>query len=314
MGREKYKLGIIGSGIMGSGIAITCALAGHRVYLNDISEEILNKSKSYITHILEYLHNIKWISIDPNEVLDNILFSLDVNNVVSNSKFVFEAATEKLDVKKKIFMQLKKYISNETILASNTSVIKIENISEDIDIRDRIIGVHWMNPPFILPLVELVHSQHTSEKVIRETRIFLEKELGKIVIESPDIPGFIVNRFAAAISSEAVRLVDEGVSIEDIDKVWKDHLGILYMLFGPFGNLDQIGLDTVYLAGLYLSQSLERNIMYIPRWFEEMVMRGEYGVKTGKGFYRYKEDPDKLYLKRIKKLSEVLRWLKDQRL
>ena len=312
--REDYKLGVIGSGVMGSGITIACALAGYKVYLNDISEEILDKSKSYIKHILKYLYSKRLIFTEPDEVLDNIIFSLDLNTAVSDTSFVFESVTEKLDIKREVFMQLERYVSGETILASNTSVIKIEEIAGDIGVRDRVIGIHWMNPPFLMPIVELVASKYTSKEVMGKTRRFLEEKLGKIVIESPDIPGFIVNRFAAVISSEAVRLVDEGVSVEDIDKVWKNHLGILYMLFGPFGNLDQIGLDTVYLAGLYLSQSLERDVMYIPKWFEKMVMKGEYGVKTGRGFYKYKEDPDKLYLKRVEKLSEVLRWLKDQRL
>jgi len=304
---------VIGSGIMGSGIAIACALNQVNVYVNDVSEEILDKSKRFIIDILNKLWEEEIIDEDPSEVIDRIYFIRDLKTAVSDSYIIFESVPEKLDVKRDLFRRIGK-VNDNAILASNTSVIKISDISEGLEVRERIIGVHWMNPPYILPIVEVAPSRYTNDDITSKTIIYLRNILGKIVVKVPDISGYIVNRFNAVIASEAVRLVDEGVSIKDIDMIWRYHLGIILMLYGPFMNMDYIGLDTVYMAGTYLSHELGRELIHIPRWFEKMVLNGKLGVKTGEGFYDYKgRETNELYFDRVKKLYEVLRWLQERR-
>jgi 3-hydroxyacyl-CoA dehydrogenase len=201
--------------------------------------------------ILKRLWKEEILVEDPSEIMSRIHFIKDLKDAVSDSYIIFESVPEKLDIKKEIFRKIGGF-NDEAILASNTSVIKISDISEGLESRDRIIGVHWMNPPYILPLVEVAPSKYTKEEVTSKTIEYLENILGKTVVKVPDISGYIVNRFNAAIASEAVKLLDEGISIEEVDKVWKYHLGIIYMLYGPFRNMDYIGLDTVYMAGIYL--------------------------------------------------------------
>ena len=304
---------VIGAGVMGTGLAITIASKGIPVCVNDISDELLSGSRKLAHEILEDLNDSGMMdSIDAVE--SNMRFVSSLEAAVRDADIVFESITEDPIAKHELFEELQDRTKESAILASNTSVIKIAEIAAGLRSRERVVGIHWMNPPYVAPLVELTGSQWSNPDLIASLRVFLQDRIGKKVVLSPDIPGFIVNRFHAVVASEAIRLIDEGVSIEDVDNVWKYHLGLLYSAFGPLGNADYIGLDTTYLAGMYLTTKLERNIVYIPEWFTKKLGNNELGVKSGKGFYDYgKESPAGLYAKRIKILREELKCLKVQK-
>ncbi|MDA8054052.1 MAG: 3-hydroxyacyl-CoA dehydrogenase family protein [Thermoplasmatales archaeon] len=311
--KEVRETSVIGAGVMGTGLAITMALNGIRVFLNDLTEDLLNASSKRISDLLADLEGRGTI-VSASRVQDNVVVEKDLKKAVENSDMIFEAITEDPSAKRDLFEKLAENARDDSVHASNTSVIKISEIAAGLKSKERIIGVHWMNPPYVAPLVEMTPSEWTGKEVVEITRNFLEKTVGKKVVLSPDIPGFIVNRFHAAVTSEAIRLIDEGVSIEDVDSVWKYHLGILYGLFGPLKNADYIGLDTTYLAGMYLTQRLGREMGYVPDWLSKKIGNNELGVKTQRGFYDYgNETPSSLYAKRVQAIREELRCRQDQK-
>ncbi|MCL6002353.1 MAG: 3-hydroxyacyl-CoA dehydrogenase family protein [Candidatus Thermoplasmatota archaeon] len=311
--KEVRETSVIGAGVMGTGLAITMALNGIRVFLNDLTEDLLNASSKRISDLLADLEGRGTI-VSASRVQDNVVVEKDLKKAVENSDMIFEAITEDPSAKRDLFEKLAENARDDSVHASNTSVIKISEIASGLKSKERIIGVHWMNPPYVAPLVEMTPSEWTGKEVVEITRNFLEKTVGKKVVLSPDIPGFIVNRFHAAVTSEAIRLIDEGVSIEDVDSVWKYHLGILYGLFGPLKNADYIGLDTTYLAGMYLTQRLGREMGYVPDWLSKKIGNNELGVKTQRGFYDYgNETPSSLYAKRVQAIREELRCRQDQK-
>jgi 3-hydroxyacyl-CoA dehydrogenase len=304
---------VVGAGVMGSGIAITMASKNIRVHLNDLSEDILKNSEKQILDLLRYLEGKKLIA-DAKKIEENVVYESDLNKAIENADIIFEAIIEEPTAKKDLFSKLTERAKEDAILTSNTSVIRIAEIASDLKRKEKIVGVHWMNPPYLAPLVELTPSEWTDKGIVDKARNFLENVIGKKVVLSPDIPGFIVNRFHAAVTSEAIRLMDEGVSIEDIDDVWRYHLGILYGLFGPLRNADYIGLDTTYLAGMYLSQKLGRDLVYVPEWFLKKLSSNEIGVKSKKGFYNYgDEGSSSWYARRTEMIMEELKCRKVQK-
>ncbi len=304
---------VVGSGLMGLGIAVTMAMNGVSVSINDISEDILAGARSNLDSILTDLEN-KGIISDREELNSKILFKVDLKDAVSSVDIIFEAITENAEAKRELFAKAAGYADKNTVLASNTSVIKIGDLASGTGHRNRLLGIHWMNPPYATSLVEVIPSEWTDPGITDSVCSFLETMIGKVVVKSPDVPGFIVNRFNAIVGSAAAKLIDEGTSPEDVDKVWKYHLGLLYTAFGPLGNMDYIGLDVAYLASLYLSTKLENGGFYVPEWLVEKVDRKELGVKSGKGIYDYgKETPEALYAKRAEFLRRNLEWLKEQR-
>ena len=311
--KEIGETSVIGAGVMGTGLAITIALNGIRVFLNDLTEDLLRTSSKRISDLLADLER-RGLIASAARIQENVVIEKDLKKAVENSDMVFETITEDLSAKKDLFGKLALSAREDSIHASNTSVIKISEIAAGLKSKERIIGVHWMNPPYVAPLVEMTPSEWTDKEVIVRTRNFLERTVGKRVVLSPDMPGFIVNRFHAAVTSEAIRLIDEGVSIEDVDNVWKYHLGMLYGIFGPLRNADYIGLDTTYLAGMYLTQRLGREMGYVPDWLSKKIGNNELGVKTQKGFYDYgNETPSSLYAKRVQAFREELKCRQGQK-
>ena len=310
---EISETSVIGAGVMGTGLAITMASKGIRVFLNDLTKDLLLKSESQVSDLLKFLES-KGLIDDKKEIEGNIVAEPDLNKAIKDADMIFEAISEDPSSKRDLFSKLVEGAKENAILTSNTSVIRIAEIASGLKRKDRIVGVHWMNPPYIAPLVELTPSEWTDKSVVDKTRNFLENVIGKKVVLSPDIPGFIVNRFHAAVTSEAIRLMDEGVSMQDVDNVWKYHLGILYGAFGPLGNADYIGLDTTYLAGMYLSQKLGRDLVYVPEWFLKKLSSNELGVKSQKGFYDYGiENPSTWYARRTELIMEELECRKAQK-
>jgi len=281
---------IVGAGLMGQGIAIDVARKND-VVLYDVNKQALKNAEKMVGEMT-----------DRAEIEGNISFTHDIEDVKS-CDLVIEAVFENLDVKADVLRRIEGL--TDAPMCSNTSVICVDDIAERLEYRERFLGVHWMNPPHVMPLVEIVLSKYTNEKIAKFVKSFL-KELGKEVVFCRNQS--LVNRFNAAVLTEASRMVSEGVGFEDIDKVWKCHLGILYTLFGPLGNIDYIGLDVVYYASLYLYQRFGDEKFRPSDWLAEKVNNGELGVKTGKGIYKY-PDFETAYLERVEKVEKLLRFL-----
>ncbi|MFX0168888.1 MAG: 3-hydroxyacyl-CoA dehydrogenase family protein [Candidatus Hodarchaeota archaeon] len=306
---EITEIAVLGAGAMGHGVAQVFAQAGCRVQLYDIDEETLNKTTERIAANLQFLAQYQLIRQETiATTLTQITPEPDLERAVANVDLILEAVPERLDLKREVFAKAETSCPAKAIFATTTSVIRVADIAEAVHSPERLVGTHWMNPPFVLPLVEVIRGPKTSESVIRQMTEFLEKKCGKRTIICNDTPGFIVNRLAGAVLAEAAKLIEEGAATHvEIDRAWKEHLGLIFLQYGPFGNLDYIGLDVIVLAAKYLAWSLNDDRFTLPKWLEDTVMRGNLGVKTGRGIYEYpNQTPEALREKRAKELLELM--------
>ncbi len=283
------NISVIGSGTMGNGIAHSFAQMGYNVTLLDISTQNLTKAKETISKNLDRM--IKREKISENEkkdILNRIMFVSEFNVKIENSDLVVEAATESKKIKQEIFNKLDKVCKPETILASNTSSISIEDIANSTNRKDKVIGMHFMNPVPLMKLVEVIKSKFTSKETIKKI-LDLSKNINKIAVLVNDSPGFVANRILMPMINEAIHTLDEGVSgVEEIDTVMI--LGMSHPM-GPLHLADFIGLD-VCLSILEVLHDGFKNEKYEPnRLLKELVKSGNLGVKTKKGFYDYSKGP-----------------------
>ena len=274
---------------MGNGIAHSFAQMGYNVTLLDISTQNLTKAKETISKNLDRM--IKREKISENEkkdILNRIMFVSEFNVKIENSDLVVEAATESKKIKQEIFNKLDKVCKPETILASNTSSISIEDIANSTNRKDKVIGMHFMNPVPLMKLVEVIKSKFTSKETIKKI-LDLSKNINKIAVLVNDSPGFVANRILMPMINEAIHTLDEGVSgVEEIDTVMI--LGMSHPM-GPLHLADFIGLD-VCLSILEVLHDGFKNEKYEPnRLLKELVKSGNLGVKTKKGFYDYSKGP-----------------------
>jgi 3-hydroxybutyryl-CoA dehydrogenase len=278
-------ISVIGSGIMGNGIAHTFALSGCKVNLVDISEESLKKGIETIHKNLDRQIFKKLITEEiKKEAIGNIKLFTDLALAVHDSDLVIEAATENQSIKLQIFRDLDIYCKKEAILASNTSSISITSIASVTKRPDKVIGMHFMNPVPVMKLVEIIRGYSTSDEV---TELIMEtsKKLGKVPVEVNDYPGFVANRILMPMINEAIYTLYEGVAgVEEIDTVMK--LGMAHPM-GPLQLADFIGLD-VCLAILHVLHDGFGNPKYAPcPLLVNMVTAGKKGVKSGEGFYSW---------------------------
>ena len=270
---------------MGNGIAHSFAQMGYNVTLFDISLQNLTKAKETISNNLDRMIRREKISEnEKKEILNRIMFVNEFNDKIENSDLVVEAATESKKIKLEIFNKLDKVCKAETILASNTSSISIEDIANSTNRNDKVIGMHFMNPVPIMKLVEVIKSKFTSEETIKKT-FDLSKKLNKIPVLVNDSPGFVANRILMPMINEAIHTLDEGVSgVDEIDTVMI--LGMSHPM-GPLHLADFIGLD-VCLSILEVLHDGFKKEKYKPnRLLKDLVNAGDLGVKTKKGFYDY---------------------------
>lgn len=283
------RIAVIGAGTMGHGIAQVCAEAGYLVYLRDTEETALQRAMERITRNLqELVHEEITDEGKVRSTLSRIVTTANMNEALSNVDIVFEAIPESMDLKKAVWRQISELCPNHAIMASNTSSLSITDLASVTGSADRFIGTHWMIPPHIRPLVEIVPGANTSDETINLVKDFFKRKLGKIVIVSKDFPGFVVNRMQFAMLREAISLVEQGLcEIRDVDLAWTEHLGHRYCLEGPFQFADRAGLDTLCSIYDYLYTKLNDNRFRPPDSLRRKVEAGELGLKTGKGFYDY---------------------------
>jgi 3-hydroxybutyryl-CoA dehydrogenase len=280
---------IIGAGTMGNGIAHAFAQKNYKVTIVDISNESLEKAITTITKNLDRMLSKEKISEqEKNDTLANINTTTDFQAGVENSDLVVEAATENVDLKLKIFKDLDEICQEHTLLATNTSSISITQIANQTNRKDKIIGMHFMNPVPIMKLVEVIRGKETSDEVTSQI-MELSKKLDKIPVEVNDAPGFVANRILMPMINEAIHTLKENVSgVEEIDTVMI--LGMSHPM-GPLHLADFIGLD-VCLSILEVMYNGFENDKYKPcSLLVDMVNKGNFGIKSGKGFYDYSDGP-----------------------
>jgi len=296
---------------MGSGIALECAKGGREVSIWDIDQDVIKKATDSIRSALDTLVDTNTITKkDADLSFQRITPTHKMDQAVQGAQIVFEVVPEKLELKRSIFRKLDSLCDKDTILASNTSTFKIGVLASATKRRDRVIGTHWMNPPYILPLVEVIPSSNTSRTTTNTVKGFLES-IGKRPVVCKDTPGFIVNRIHSALLVEAVSILEKGIaSMEDVDMVWTQHLGPRYCILGPLQLMDSFGLDTEHSQYSYLQRMTKEDKFKPPKLLSTKVRKKELGLKTGKGFYDYTaQDIQSLIKERDKKFVELLRYL-----
>ena len=280
------KISIIGAGTMGNGIAQVFAMNNYHVNLIDLNSNSLKNGVNRITTNLDRMIKRDVIGSDQKTAtLGNLSTSTDINSAKS-SDLLIEAVTENIKVKMKIFSQLDKICSPETILATNTSSISITEIAGSTKREDKVIGMHFMNPVPIMKLVEVIRGRKTSDKTTK-TIIELSETIKKIAIEVNDYPGFIANRILLPMINEAIEALNNGVAkVKNIDSIMKIGMG---HPMGPLQLADFIGLD-VCLSILQVMHEGFKNSKYArSALLVNMVKSGKLGVKSGEGFYDYSE-------------------------
>jgi len=280
-------IAVIGAGTMGNGIAHTLAQSGFTVKLIDVSEKALDKGMATIfTNLDRMVFKGTITEEDKFKTLNNIITYTDIEDGVVGVDLVIEAATENIDLKLKIFKQLNKICSHNTIFASNTSSISITQIGNVVVHPERVIGMHFMNPVPLMPLVEVIRGKKTSDEVTKIIMTFSEK-LGKNPVEVNDAPGFVANRILMPMINEAIETLHNKVAgVYEIDTVMK--LGMGHPM-GPLQLADFIGLD-ICLAILNVMYDGFKNPKYAAcPLLVNMVRSGKLGVKSGEGFYDYSE-------------------------
>ena len=282
------NMAVIGAGTMGNGIAHTFAQSGYRVNLIDIDEISLNKALQTISKNLDRMLEKGVISNDQKtSTIKNITTYTDINKGVENTSLVVEAATENEAVKIQIFKILDKTSPKNTILATNTSSISITKIAAATKRPGKVIGMHFMNPVPIMPLVEII-SGYNTDKSVTDFIVKLTKEIGKTPVLVNDYPGFIANRILMPMINEAIEALQCGVSgVLEIDSIMK--LGMAHPM-GPLELADFIGLD-VCLSILEVMFKGFKNPKYAPNpLLINMVKAGKLGKKSGEGFYNYAKE------------------------
>ena len=281
---EIRKVAVIGAGAMGSGIAYICAMKGHEVAITDVNEELLKRGVSRIRQmIVDGVSRGKLQPKDAEEVMRKVKGTTSIVEAARDADLIVEAIYEDLNAKKEVFKKLDENCPAHAILASNTSALSISEMGKATQRPDKVIGVHFFNPPYAMKLVEIVMGDQTGEDTRKTTDDFV-KGLGKETVTVKDSPGFIVNRLVLPMLNEAAYLVYEGkATIEDVDKAVT--LGMNFPA-GPFRLADFVGLDVALAVLEHLYEAFGEKFKPCPILVEKVRNR-QLGIKTRKGFYEY---------------------------
>ena len=279
---------VVGAGLMGHGIAQLFASHGYKLTLADIREDILSRALNRIRENLLLLNEKgHFDSGKIDSTLERIATTVNFEAQAHEADLVIEAAPEDLRLKQNLFRRLDEYCRPETILATNTSVISITEIARAARIRNRIVGTHFWNPPYLIPLVEVVPGEETSPDVIEKTLNHLRKVGKHPVRVRKDVPGFVGNRLQHALWREAISIVEKGIADpETVDEVVKKGFGIRLPVLGPLENADMVGLDLTWAIHDYLLKHLEASPSP-SALLRDKVQRGELGFRTGVGFRKW---------------------------
>ncbi|MBA3377119.1 MAG: 3-hydroxybutyryl-CoA dehydrogenase [Actinobacteria bacterium] len=280
------RVGVVGFGLMGSGIAQVCAQAGYDTLVRDVEQRFVDKGFERIDSSLERLvKSGKFPEADAKAARERMRSTTSLEDF-RDRDLVIEAVVERIDAKQEVYDELDRVCPAGTIFASNTSSLAIVEMAAKTKRPDRFAGLHFFNPAPVMPLVEIVRAITTSDETIAALRAFVGS-LGKTGVVCKDTPGFIVNRLMVPYLLGAIRALEQGVaSVEDIDQAVK--LGLRHPM-GPFELLDYTGLDiNLHVSEIFFDEFKDPN-MAPPALLKRMVLAGRLGAKTGRGFYEYDE-------------------------
>ena len=288
---EINNISVLGAGIMGHGIAQSFLMGGYPVTLYDIQESILGTAKAHIEKNLGLFCEsglIKKQDIDSS--LQKLSTTIDLKHAVEGSDFIVEAAPEDLSLKQDLFEQVESFCEKDAIIASNTSSLTLKDIGALVKNKERLVTTHWFNPPHIVPTVEVVKGEETSDETVETAYQLLEKIKKMPVKIHQELPGFLVNRIQIAMAREILDLYEKGIaSAADIDRAIKGSIGFRLASIGPLLTMD--------LAGVKLWLRVCENLLpYIqssiepPKALQQLASQGHDGIKSGKGFYDYAFD------------------------
>jgi len=276
----KASISVLGAGLMGHGIAQVFALAGHEVAIYDPVAASLDLVK---TRIVANLRDLG----DEETAVERVRPCTDLAEAVRDADFVVEAAPENLEIKRKLFAETEDYVRQDTILASNTSVIPITAIMQDLRERGRALGTHWWNPPYLVPLVEVIGTQWTKPSAIDFTMRLHAAAGKKPAHVKKDVAGFIGNRLQHALWREAVALVEQGIcDAETVDTVIKAAFGRRLAVLGPLENADLVGTDLTLAIHKTVLPAIDSRPAPSP-YLERLVAEGKLGFKSGEGFRKW---------------------------
>jgi 3-hydroxybutyryl-CoA dehydrogenase len=284
------RVAVIAAGTMGAGIAQCFAQGGLEVSLCDVEAPKIGAALERIDSSLLRFVNHGLLTLEGAQAARaRIATSTDLAEAVNGAQCAIETVPEVLDLKQAVFSQLEEHMSEDAILATNTSGLSISRIAAGCKSPERVIGTQWWNPAELVPLVELIKGEHTSDATISVMHAVVQR-LGKVpVIVRRDVPGFAGNRLQFALLREALNLVEAGImSPEDVDRTVKFGVGLRYPCLGPFATADLGGLDVFLEISEYLFADLS-TMTRPPDFFEDLVRRGSLGLKSGRGFFAYED-------------------------
>ena len=283
------KICVLGAGLMGNGIAQTCAQAGFEVAMRDIEDRFVENGLNMIKKNLS--RGVKKEKITQEQmdiILSRINGTTDLKAAASDADVVIEAIVENLDLKKKVYAELEEICKPDCVFGSNTSSISITDMASATKRTDKFIGMHFFNPVPVMRLVEIIKGYETSDETYQLID-GLSKKLGKQTVLVNEAPGFAVNRLLLPFFLEAIFTLQEGVTtVEDMDKAIT--LGLNHPM-GPFTLLDFVGLDTTLFIADYFYKEFQDSKYRVPTLLRKMVRANNLGRKTGKGFYDYSQKP-----------------------
>jgi 3-hydroxybutyryl-CoA dehydrogenase len=283
---EIKQITVVGSGVMGSQIAMVSALAGFEVYLQDISEESLKKAEESLHgHINNRINKGKISILDAEKAFSRLHFVTSLETAVAETDFVIEAIVEKLEPKRELFAQVDRLAPPHAIIATNSSTIVSSKIADATTRPDKVCNLHFFNPVLVMELVEVVKGPHTSDETAA-TAVELVKQINKTpILLKKEISGFVANRILGKLIDEAIYLLENDIaSVEEIDLACTKALN---HPIGPFALLDLTGIDVNYYIRQVLYEETGDESQKPQKAITEKYLNGEYGRKTGKGFYVY---------------------------
>ena len=283
------QITVVGAGLMGHGMAQIFAVHGHKVLIVDVNEDLRNSAKDRIRANLKNMRQ-QGVEFRPiEEIIENIYPTADLGTACEGSAFIFEAVFEDLELKQQIFADLDSLCPSNIILCSNTSVISITEIAEKAVHRERIVGTHFWNPPYLIPLVEVVRAEESADWCITATYDLLARVGKHPVHVHKDVPGFVGNRLQHALWREAFAIIDEGIcDPATVDEVIRNGFGLRLPILGPVETADMIGLDLTLAIHNYILKYINADPTPSTT-LQAKVETGDLGFKSGSGFLEWSD-------------------------